>query len=118
MSKYSGIMGLENMNQDTPCACDLSAHTPPERIKHRQLMREVLETVLERHERPLGYEFIFQATRERFEHLSQWVWLEQRCCPFLRFSLHLEPATQQIKLEVLGTKETKPMILANFAAAQ
>jgi hypothetical protein len=106
------------MNQNTPCACDLSAHTPLERTRHRELMRGLLDGQLERREKPLGYEFIFSATRERFEHLSEWVWLEQLCCPFLGFSLHLEPGAQRIRLEVMGSEETKPMILANFDAAQ
>jgi hypothetical protein len=68
-------------------SCDLSALDQEQRKRHSILANEVFPKHLEIKELPDGYGFRFPNYRLLFIALSEWITLEQLCCPFLTLSL-------------------------------
>jgi hypothetical protein len=77
---------------DPPIACDLNALTPEERDRRQIVLRAVAQIVIGRNELANGFELSFDAARLDLAVLGEWIALERRCCPFLRFRLDIEPA--------------------------
>jgi hypothetical protein len=83
-----------------PIACSL---TGPER---RERARTVLATLRAhtRHvtERSDGYALELTTTDEAIAAATALIQLERRCCPFLRFTLTVEPAGGAVELALTG----------------
>jgi hypothetical protein len=47
--------------------------------------------------------------------LAQLITFERECCPFLRFSLRLEPANGPLWLELTGPEGTKVFLQSLFS---
>lgn len=61
-------------------ACDMSALTPVQRKRHRELTRELTAAMTGRDELANGFAFHVQSPV-----VEEWISLESRCCPFLEF---------------------------------
>ncbi len=48
--------------------------------------------------------------------ILEWFLLEKRCCPFLRFSLTLEPGTDDVRIHLGGGSEVKEFLAASGLA--
>jgi hypothetical protein len=83
--------------QEIPIACDPGVFSREEREQHVRDSRKLLtELPRDRRELPDGYVFHYDGGEELFVSLARWAAEEHRCCPWARFSLEMEPFTQEI----------------------
>jgi hypothetical protein len=95
---------------ELPVACTLSERELAER-------RAGLLTELRRHREEVrwltdGAAFRYPSTAAVVDLLTEFVRLESRCCPFLRFRLSVEPAGGSAWLELTGPPGTREFLEA------
>ena len=95
---------------EIPVACTLTAHELGER-------RSGLLAELRRHREdvrwlPDGAAFRYSSAAAVVDLLTEFVRLESRCCPFLRFRLTVEPAGGPVWLELTGGPGTRAFLEA------
>lgn len=95
-----------------PVACSLSG--PELAGRRRKLADDVLINTLRVEELEDGYEFGFPGSAGWLEKLVEVINAERMCCPFLTFTLHLEPGEGHISLRVTGPEGTKEFIEAEL----
>lgn len=88
-------------------SCNLSALDQEERKRHKILARDLFPKHLEIKELPDGYGFRFPNNRSLFIALSEWIILEQLCCPFLTLSLELQRDQGPVWLRATGGEGVK-----------
>ena len=69
-----------------PVACDLTALSGAERERRRSLATKIHLTVAGRREIADGYALRLARDKVSAGELRDWISLEGRCCPFLRFA--------------------------------
>ena len=98
-----------------PLACDLTVFAPAERARHRALVRDVVHgRCAERRELADGYALRYSADPTVFTALAEWIDLERRCCPFLRFALEVEPGGGPVWVRLTGGAGVKQVLAAAF----
>ena len=105
-----------NMN----IACDLSVFGSKDNaMQHEKNSASVLKNNEGVEELSEGYAFRYTYSPEMFTTLSQWITMENKCCPFFTFALRLVPdgARRGIWLEIGGSKEIKEFIAVNFRSS-
>ena len=92
-----------------PFACDMSAIPADERRAHQALTRRLMtEALAELRELPDGLAFRFAA--EEYDAVVRFVARERLCCPFLRFTLEVEPGRGPLWLRLTGVEGVKALI--------
>src|SRR5690348_12973306 len=88
-------------------ACDLNALTAPERDRRREVLGVVARTIIGRSELTDGFELSFDPAKLELAMLGEWIALERRCCPFLRFRIEIGPLGRTVLALTggLGVKE-------------
>lgn len=77
--------------KESPIACDMSAIEPGLRRRHLATAGELFRAVEEMRELPGGYASRPRAETDTLLKAAEFVSLERLCCPFLGFTLELEP---------------------------
>lgn len=95
-------------------SCNLSALDRDQRKRHDFLANDLFPKHLEIKELPDGYGFRFPNDRLLFTALSEWITLEQLCCPFLTFSLELQRDQGPIWLKATGKDGVKNFLRAEL----
>jgi hypothetical protein len=100
---------------DMPVACALTASEF--RDRERWLV-EILGAETERLERlPDGYAIQLRGTRATLINVAELIGLERQCCPFLTFTMTVEPAEGPIHLSLTGPEGTAEFLSATLIAA-
>jgi hypothetical protein len=97
--------------EDIPVACTLTAEELPARRERLARIGREIEHVEEREN---GYTYRF-ATDAILMDLMEIVKAERLCCPFLRFSIVLEPGNGSLWIEISGPEGTKEFLSSFFA---
>jgi hypothetical protein len=101
--------------QHMPVACALTAAEL--RDRERWLV-ETLGAETERVERlPNGYAIQLRGTHETLVNVAELIGLERQCCPFLAFTMTVEPAEGPIHLSLTGPEGTAEFLGATLIAA-
>jgi hypothetical protein len=95
-------------------SCNLSALDQEQRKRHNILARDLLPKHLEIKELPDGCGFRFPNNRLLFIALSEWITLEQLCCPFLTLTLELQRDQGPIWLRATGEDGVKNFLRAEL----
>ena len=95
---------------NTPLACDMTALSTSQRARYDVLRTQLGKASQEVRELPNGYGLSFAPDLEAYLAISEFVLLERRCCPFLRFNVELEPNCGPLWLRLTGPKGTKPLL--------
>lgn len=98
------------MSRPEPIACDLTALTPEQRDHHRQLFDALQRATEEVRELPDGYAFRYAGGDAMWLKAAEFVTLERRCCPFLRFALELNLEDASICLHLTGNEQVKAFL--------
>ena|SRR5688572_28085809 len=101
----------------TVLACDLSAFGNREsQVQHENNSLSVIKSIEGIKELSEGYSFCYTYSQDKFIALSQWITMENKCCPFFTFVLRLVPDNigTKIWLEIGGSIEIKKFIETNF----
>ena len=75
------------MSSDTPIACDLTVLSAGQGERRRVLAREIHSAIDGCRELVDGYALRLAQNRASVEELHEWIALEGKCCPFLKFAL-------------------------------
>lgn len=94
--------------KDLPIACAL----PPDDLAARReaLLPHLGRLATSSAEIPGGRRLSFEASSETLETIARTVDAERRCCPFLRFTLAVEPDGGPFVLDVTGPEGTKEFL--------
>lgn len=88
-------------------SCNLSALDQDQRKRHDILAKDLFPKHLEIKELANGYGFRFASNPSLFVALSEWLTLEQLCCPFLTLSLESQRDQGPIWLKATGEEGVK-----------
>lgn len=97
---------------DQDIACDLTVFDPAESARHADLSARLLAGGIEREQLPDGVALRLTGTPGLLTELAEWAELERRCCPFLSFTLRLDPGPDEVRLELRGPAGAKEMLQA------
>jgi hypothetical protein len=100
--------------EDLPIACDMTALDSGQRARHRDLVRRLRAANRGSAELADGYALRYGAKPRLFLELAEFVALEWRCCPFLRFALEREPADGAVWLRLTGGEGVKEFLQAEL----
>jgi hypothetical protein len=95
-------------------SCNLSALDQEQRKRHKILGKDLFPKHLEIKELPDGYGVRFPNNRLLFIALSEWITLEQLCCPFLTLGLELQRDQGPIWLTATGEDGVKNFLRAEM----
>jgi hypothetical protein len=98
------------MDSDVPIVCNLDALSPEQRARRVALASRVRDLVSGISETESGYRLQLPDDPEAHQQVVELVLLERRCCPFLEFALHFEPADGPTRLEVGGPPGVKAFL--------
>jgi hypothetical protein len=94
-------------------ACKISVFDSKERKHYDQLRKELTE-IMSVIEISNGYTFIFPNQPSLLVKIAEWILLENRCCPFIKFSLNASGESDSIRLELTGNEEVKNLLREEF----
>ena len=103
--------------QDTPLVCNMNVFTPAEREDHIQTTTKLLQTLQGIQEAQDGYQFTFPNESAIITRLAEFIVNERLCCPFLEFTLKVEPKDQPISLLLTGPEGTQEFLREEFSEA-
>jgi hypothetical protein len=95
---------------ESPIACDMSAIEPALRAGHIAAGGEVFHAAEEIRELADGYAFRLPPRSDVLTKTAEFISLERLCCPFLRFSLAVEPEGGPIWLRLTGREGVKAFV--------
>lgn len=102
------------MTNPTPFACNMSALSPEQRVRHRELEELLRTAIVKTRELADGYEFEFALTPANDKALSEITPLEHACCPFFNIAVRVEESRLFWRLS--GREGVKRFIRMEFAA--
>jgi hypothetical protein len=99
-------------------ACDTSALTQDE-MQHwmNDIVPQVYKAVQEIQELPDGYAFRLPARPEILMLVAEDLNMERQCCPFVRYTLDIEPNRGPFWLRMTGSEEVKAFMRIMFESA-
>ena len=102
--------------QNTPLVCNMDVFTPAERENHTRTTTQLFQSVQTIHEVENGFEFIFPNfdSTENMIQLTEFIFNERRCCPFLEFTLKIAHNDAPISLLLTGPEGTQEFLRAEF----
>ncbi|MBM3752575.1 MAG: hypothetical protein FJW38_01170 [Acidobacteria bacterium] len=95
-----------------PIACNLNALTADERKEHAALSRRVAAAFREPSATADGW--ALSVPVELLPDLAKWIDSERKCCPFLRFSVVVEPGGTAARLTLSGREGVKEFLAEQF----
>jgi arsenate reductase len=99
----------------SPIACDLSVFSDAECAAHLTHSQRLFAQAKTMHELPDGVAFELPNDADTLTQATQFIADERRCCPFLRFTLDLEPDGGPLWLRLSGREGVKPFLQTEFA---
>ncbi len=99
-------------SKSLPVACSLMDSELQER--RRNVLQKVRTVVSEMKEIENGFIYRFPSDGAWLRELADMVELEHQCCPFLKFSITVEPGDGPIWLEMTGPQGTKEFLAEVF----
>lgn len=104
-----------HITEDVPIACDASALTPDEREHWVQdIAPKLYRQVQEIRELPDGWAWRLPSTAEVLFLLAEEMNVERLCCPFVTYTLELEPNQGPFWLRMTGGEGVKVFLQMAF----
>ena len=97
-----------------PVACSLMDSELQER--RRNVLQRVISMVSEVKEVDHGFIYRFPSDGALISELANLVELEHQCCPFLKFTITVEPGDGPVWLEMSGPQGTKEFLATIFTS--
>ena len=102
--------------QSTPLVCNMNVFTPTERESYIRTTTQLFQSVQNIQEVENGFEFSFPNS-ETLARMAEFITNERLCCPFLKFTLTINPDPQPISLILTGPAGTQEFLRAEFSEA-
>ena len=103
------------MSKETSFVCKLDAISAAQRARHSELAARLADAVSERRELADGYALRIVAEKIDLAAAAEWITLERRCCPFLRFQLEAEPDDGPVWLRLTGATGVKEFLRSELS---
>lgn len=100
--------------EPSPIACRMDALTGAERSRRAELLALVRAHVREIRETDDGIAIRIEGERSLLAAVAEFVSLESRCCPFIRFQIELEAEAGPICLRLGGRAGVKSFLTQAF----
>ena len=100
----------EHEVKQSPIACDMNVIEPGRRAQHVATGEQLLRAASEIRELPDGYAFRLPNDSDTLTRAAEFVSLERLCCPFLGFTLVVEPEGGPVWLRLTGREGVKEFI--------
>lgn len=106
---------MNHLTEDLPIACDASALTPDER-EHwvNDIAPKLYRQVQEIRELPNGWAWRLPSTAEVLCLLAEEMNVERLCCPFVTYTLEIEPNHGSFWLRMTGGEGVKVFLQMAF----
>jgi hypothetical protein len=101
----------------TAIACDLAAFDAAERRRYDELRARLSGLRTGIREAPDGYTLLYPADDAMLRSLTDWIALERRCCPFLRFVVEVPPNAGGIAVTLAGDAAVKDFLREALGAS-
>lgn len=103
-------------NSTSNIPCNIGSFNPEERTRYDELRKELnVSRFVE--EIPNGYTFIYPNQPTLLLKIAEFISFENRCCPFIKFSLHVSGESELIRLNLTGSEEVKNLLKEEFYLA-
>lgn len=100
-------------NNTLEVACKISVFDSEERNHYDELRKELTEA-MSVEKITNGYTFIFSNDQTLLLKIAEWISLENRCCPFIKFSLNVSGDSESIRVEMTGNEDVKKLLKEEF----
>jgi hypothetical protein len=100
--------------QESPIACRMSALTPEQHARRRELVSLLRPVVGQIVAMPDGYALRLPDKDDVLLQATELVTLERRCCPFLKFQIEIEAEEGGAWLRLTGREGVKDFLAAEF----
>jgi len=100
----------DEVQTESPLACDMTAIAPEQRPQYLATSRELFSQIQEFHELSNGYEFRLGERPALLSMLAEFVSLEKLCCPFLNFVIEVKAEGGPVWLRLTGRDGVKDFI--------
>jgi len=108
-------MFVDQEYQDAPVfACNMMALTPNQRTQHIATSTHLFGTIQEVNELANGYAFRLPEAVDTLVETANFITYERLCCPFLGFTLVVEPHETGVWLQLTGAEGMKPFLQAEL----
>ena len=101
----------------SPFMCDMYAIEPANRDRHIATTLEVFQAAQAVRELPNGYAFRLPNETTLLMKATEFIANERLCCPFLSFTVEIEPEGGPLWLHLTGRDGVKPFIQAEIGEA-
>ncbi|MGD6834869.1 hypothetical protein ACQCT5_22225 [Sutcliffiella halmapala] len=94
-------------------ACNIGSFNSEERIRYDELRKD-LNVNRSIEEIPNGYTFIYPNQPTLLLKIVELISYENRCCPFIEFSLKVSGEADVIRLDLTGNQSVKDLLKEEF----
>jgi hypothetical protein len=105
-----------SISQISPFVCDMTAIGPASRKQHTATTVELFQAVEAIDELPNGYAFRLRNETALLMKVAEFIANERLCCPFLGFTVEIEPEGGAFWLHLTGRDGVKPFIQAELGS--
>ena len=98
------------MKNENTFVCNIGAMTPAQKVRYRELIGALKESMLRVEDLPNGYRF--SLPDNLWMQAAEFVSLERLCCPFLTFTLGLHE--NSVHLELTGEEGVRAFLQHEF----
>ena len=101
------------MTRAVPIACNLDALSPDERRQRASLAKKIRAGVVDICETHDGFRLNLGSDPMLYRDALDLVFLERRCCPFLKMKLAFSPEDGPVYFDLGGSAEIKAFLVSN-----
>jgi hypothetical protein len=113
-SSHSGQTTNQTTMSESPIACNLTALNAEQRKRHTALSKELRTNVKDIKELPDGYALQLPSDEATVQATAEWIVLERRCCPFLKFGMEVGREGGPLVLRLTGREGVKRFLKLEF----
>jgi hypothetical protein len=112
--KEKSMLSDPTPNNEIPIACDPTQIAPDQRERWMEVGPQVYKAIQEIQELPDGYAFRLPNNTEMLLLMAEDLNFERFCCPFVRYTLEIEPNKDPFWLRMTGGKGVKEFVQMAF----
>jgi hypothetical protein len=99
---------------DPPIACNLLGLTAAERVRQKELHKQLFSKVERVRDLPNGYAVGLPGSKETILAVAEFITLERTCCSFFRFELEVGRQEEPVWLRITGAEGVKDFLKTQF----
>ncbi len=94
-------------------ACNMDVFGAQELARLLDLIHELISTADDSEDLADGHRLRFDTGRSRYTEFAEWMGLQQRCCPWIKFGLDLDGDV--VRISLTAVEAARPALAEEFA---